>query len=188
GERQRHPRHGPHRSHGLDARCPCAPWRPLTRPAAVKPAIVIDHRGATDRELPPMNTHSGQGHGHGHGHDHHHHHHHPDHGQEAAPGPAGPPPAAGTVYTCPMHPEIRRDAPGTCPICGMSLEPLIPELEADDNPELRDFQRRFWWTLPLSAAVFVLAMFGHRLGWFGMATQSWIELVLSLPIVLWAGW
>ncbi|NIM42813.1 MAG: heavy metal translocating P-type ATPase [Hydrogenophaga sp.] len=99
-----------------------------------------------------------------------------------------PPPTDGTIYTCPMHPEIRRDAPGACPICGMSLEPLIPELEADDNPELRDFARRFWWTLPLTAAVFVLGMFGHRLQWFDMVTQSWIELVLSIPIVLWAGW
>ncbi|MCM3566232.1 copper-translocating P-type ATPase [Hydrogenophaga intermedia] len=87
-----------------------------------------------------------------------------------------------------MHPEIRRNAPGSCPICGMSLEPLIPELEGDDNAELRDFERRFWWSLPMTAAVFVLAMFGHRLNWFDMATQSWIELVLSVPIVLWAGW
>ena len=58
----------------------------------------------------------------------------------------------------------------------------------DENPELVDFQRRFWWTLPLTVVVTVLAMFGHRLGWFDMATQSWIELVLTLPIVLWAGW
>jgi Cu+-exporting ATPase len=70
----------------------------------------------------------------------------------------------------------------------MTLEPLMPDLDDDDNPELRDFQRRFWWTLPLTGAVFVLAMFGHRLEWFDMGTQSWIELVLSVPIVLWAGW
>jgi Cu+-exporting ATPase len=55
----------------------------------------------------------------------------------------------GTVYTCPMHPEIRQDGPGSCPICGMALEPEMPSLEDDDNPELRDFSRRFWWTLPL---------------------------------------
>jgi len=96
--------------------------------------------------------------------------------------------AAGTVYTCPMHPEIRQDHPGNCPKCGMSLEPVLPELDATENPELVDFQRRFWWTLPLTAIVTVLAMLGHRLGWFDMATQSWIELVLTLPIALWAGW
>ncbi|SHI54194.1 Cu+-exporting ATPase [Pollutimonas bauzanensis] len=69
----------------------------------------------------------------------------------------------------------------------MALEPLMPTLE-DDNPELADFSRRFWWTLPLTIIVTTLAMFGHQVGWFGMATQSWIELVLSLPVVLWAGW
>ncbi len=95
---------------------------------------------------------------------------------------------AGTIYTCPMHPEIRQDHPGNCPKCGMTLEPLLPELEETDNPELVDFTRRFWWTLPLTVVVTVLAMFGHRLGWFEMARQSWIELVLTLPIALWAGW
>ena len=94
--------------------------------------------------------------------------------------------AAASVYTCPMHPEIRQDRPGNCPLCGMALEPLMPELD-DDNPELRDFSRRFWYTLPLTAAVLVLAMFGERLNLMDMAAQSWVELVLSLPIVLWAG-
>ena len=95
---------------------------------------------------------------------------------------------ADASFTCPMHPEITRDGPGACPKCGMALEPVLPALGDGDNPELVDFRTRFWWTLPLTAAVFVLAMFGHRLGWFAMATQSWIELVLSLPVVLWAGW
>ena len=93
-----------------------------------------------------------------------------------------------TTYTCPMHPEVRQDHPGNCPQCGMTLEPVMPTLEDDDNPELRDFQRRFWWTLPLTAIVFVLAMFGHRLQWMAMGTQTWVELILSAPIVLWAGW
>ncbi|MDP3108563.1 copper-translocating P-type ATPase [Hydrogenophaga sp.] len=119
-------------------------------------------------------------------------HRHHEHRHAGSPGaPASPPvisPLEGTVYTCPMHPEIRQDHPGNCPKCGMTLEPLMPDLDDDDNPELRDFQRRFWWTLPLTGAVFVLAMFGHRLEWFDMGTQSWIELVLSVPIVLWAGW
>ena len=115
-----------------------------------------------------------------------HHHHHPAaHSQAAAP--AAPLPA-GTVYTCPMHPEIRQPNPGNCPKCGMTLEPVMPEAEEQDNPELADFQRRFWATLPLTVVVAVLAMAGHRLGWFDMAVQSWIELALSVPIVLWAGW
>ncbi len=96
--------------------------------------------------------------------------------------------AGTTVYTCPMHPQIRQDHPGNCPICGMTLEPVMPSLEEDENPELKSFTRRFWWTLPLTAVVTVLAMFGHQFGWFDMATQSWIELVLTLPVVLWAGW
>ena len=99
-----------------------------------------------------------------------------------------PPAITGTIYTCPMHPEIRQDHPGNCPKCGMTLEPLLPDLDDDENPELRDFQRRFWWTLPLTAIVFVLAMFGHRLQWMDMTVQSWVELVLAIPIVLWAGW
>src|SRR5688572_25339216 len=92
-----------------------------------------------------------------------------------------------TIYTCPMHPEIRQDHPGNCPKCGMALEPEMPALEEEENPELRAFARRFWWTLPLTVAVFVLAMFGHRLQWMDMRVQSWVELLLALPIVLWAG-
>ena len=86
-----------------------------------------------------------------------------------------------------MHPEVRRDHPGACPKCGMALEPEMPTLEEAENPELIDFRRRFFWTLPLTLVVTVLAMAGHRWQWIAPATQSWIELVLSLPIVLWAG-
>ena len=93
----------------------------------------------------------------------------------------------GTIYTCPMHPEIRQDRPGNCPKCGMALEPLMPGLDDEENPELEDFRHRFWWTLPLTAVVFILAMFGHRLGLMEASTQSWVELVLSTPVVLWAG-
>jgi Cu+-exporting ATPase len=110
----------------------------------------------------------------------------------ATPVPAAPvgvsAPLPGTIYTCPMHPEIRQDHPGNCPKCGMTLEPVLPSLEDEENPELADFQRRFWWTLPLTVVVTLMAMFGHRSGWMEMATQSWLELVLSIPIVLWAGW
>ena len=87
-----------------------------------------------------------------------------------------------------MHPEIRQSGPGTCPKCGMALEPVLPELEEQENPELRDFTRRFWWTLPLSVVVTVLAMAGHALMLFHGATQNWVELLLATPVVLWAGW
>ncbi|RZA07259.1 MAG: copper-transporting ATPase, partial [Proteobacteria bacterium] len=99
--------------------------------------------------------------------------------------PAAP---EGTIYTCPMHPEIRQPAPGNCPIFGMALEPLMPSLEDAENPELVDFRRRFWWTLPLTVAVFALAMFSHWLFPNGLPYQNWIELGLSTPVVLWAGW
>ncbi len=108
---------------------------------------------------------------------------HPNHGGHARPAPSAP---SGTIYTCPMHPEIRRDAPGNCPKCGMALEPLLPSLDADDHPELADFRRRFWWTLPLTLAVAVLAMGAPH--WFpqGLTGQHWIELALATPVVLWA--
>ena len=107
-------------------------------------------------------------------------------GTSAPPTPK--PAVPGAVYTCPMHPEVRQDHPAACPKCGMALEPEMPTLDEAENPELRDFKRRFFWTLPLTVIVTVLAMAGHRLQWFDMAVQSWIELVLTLPIVLWAGW
>ncbi|OGB15422.1 MAG: copper-translocating P-type ATPase, partial [Burkholderiales bacterium RIFCSPHIGHO2_12_FULL_65_48] len=87
-----------------------------------------------------------------------------------------------------MHPEVQQDHPGNCPKCGMTLEPILPTLDEGENAELVDFRHRFWWTLPLTVVVTFLAMVGHRLQWFEMATQSWIELVLTVPIVLWAGW
>ena len=107
--------------------------------------------------------------------------------QPAAQEQPVPPVPVGRVYTCPMHPEIRQDTQGACPKCGMALEPELPSLDEEENPELTDFTRRFWWTLPFTVVVTALAMLGHRLGWFGMQTQSWIELALSLPVVLWAG-
>ncbi|MFC4160571.1 copper-transporting P-type ATPase [Chitinimonas lacunae] len=91
------------------------------------------------------------------------------------------------IYTCPMHPEIRQDHPGTCPKCGMTLESILPVTDDEENHELRDFTRRFWWTLPFTLVVTVLAMFGHELSLFSVATQTWVELILSLPVVLWAG-
>ncbi len=96
--------------------------------------------------------------------------------------------SATSEYTCPMHPEVRQTGPGTCPKCGMTLEPVIPELEEDKNPELKSFTRRFWWTLPLTVIVTVLAMSSHVLMLFHGSLQNWIELALTTPVVLWAGW
>lgn len=98
------------------------------------------------------------------------------------------PAVAGTIYTCPMHPEIRLDHPGNCPKCGMSLEPLIPELENEDNSELTDFRRRFWWTLPLTVIVTAIAMLAHQFFHGGIPYQNWIEFAIATPVVLWAGW
>jgi Cu+-exporting ATPase len=83
----------------------------------------------------------------------------------------------GTIYTCPMHLEVRRAAPGICLKCGMMLEAEIPSLEDGENPELKDFRRRFISTLPLTVVVTVLAMAGPRAHWFDMVTQRWVQLV-----------
>jgi Cu+-exporting ATPase len=96
--------------------------------------------------------------------------------------------ASDTIYTCPMHPEVRQPAPGNCPKCGMTLEPVLPAVEERGDPELDNFLQRFWWTLPLTVLVTSLAMFGHQLFPHGLAGQSWIELALGSPVVLWAGW
>ena len=119
---------------------------------------------------------------HEHGHDRQHH--------AVKPPPPQPDAAApeGTIYTCPMHPEIRRTEPGNCPICGMTLEPVMPSLDDKENPELVDFRRRFWWTLPLTVVATLMAMFGHRLVHGGLPRQSWLELLLTAPVILWAGW
>ncbi|MGE5739865.1 MAG: copper-transporting P-type ATPase [Betaproteobacteria bacterium] len=101
---------------------------------------------------------------------------------------SGTAPLAVTIYTCPMHPQIRRPAPGSCPICGMALEPEMPSLEEEGNLELDNFTRRFWWTLPLTAVGVALAMGGHRFVPLSPRTMSGVELVLSAPVVLWAGW
>ncbi len=92
------------------------------------------------------------------------------------------------LFTCPMDPEIVQKGPGTCPICGMALEPMQPSLDEGPNPELVDFSNRFWKTLPLTLIVFVLAMGSHIHAFIPQNIQPWIELVLSLPVVLWAGW
>jgi len=109
-------------------------------------------------------------------------------------GKDGAPPApvdAGAVYTCPMHPEVRQIGPGSCPICGMALEPLDVTAEQGPNPELIDMTRRFWIGLALALPVFVLEMGGHIFGWHHAippTLSNWVQLVLATPVVLWAGW
>jgi Cu+-exporting ATPase len=106
-----------------------------------------------------------------------------------APSPAPVP--EGTIYTCPMHPEVRRSVPGHCPICGMGLEPAMPTAEAGPNPELADMTRRFWIALALSIPVVALEMGAHLTGLhlpLGQTISNWIELALATPAVLWAGW
>src|SRR6185437_9558358 len=83
---------------------------------------------------------------------------------------------AGAKWTCPMHPEIVRDAPGSCPICGMALEPMTVTAEEPENKELRDMTRRFWVSAVLTAAILVLSMGGFEL--------QWLELALATPVVL----
>ncbi|KON81331.1 heavy metal translocating P-type ATPase [Azoarcus sp. PA01] len=106
------------------------------------------------------------------------------------PAPAEPEAAAppGTEYTCPMHPEIRQIGPGSCPKCGMALEPVLPELEEGENPELADFRRRFWWTLPATVLVTLIAMSGGLFDPLLGAARPWVELLLAPPVVLWGGW
>ncbi|MFZ1103301.1 MAG: copper-translocating P-type ATPase [Hyphomicrobiaceae bacterium] len=98
---------------------------------------------------------------------------------------------AGAIYTCPMHPEIRQVGPGSCPICGMALEPVLATADAGPSPELADMTRRLWIGLALTLSVFVLEMGSHLTDlhmWLGSQTSNWIQLVLATPVVLWAGW
>lgn len=97
----------------------------------------------------------------------------------------------GTIYTCPMHPQIRQAGPGSCPICGMALEPEVATLDAPPNPELADMTRRFWIGLALSAPAVVLEMGGHLVGghgWVDPTLSNWIQLAFATPVVIWAGW
>src|SRR5436190_8535686 len=96
----------------------------------------------------------------------------------------------GTIYTCPMHPQIRQAGPGTCPICGMALEPEIAAAGAAPNPELADMTRRFWIGLALTAPVFVLDMGAHLFGehaWVDQTLSNFIQFAFATPVVLWAG-
>ncbi|MBV8538779.1 MAG: heavy metal translocating P-type ATPase [Alphaproteobacteria bacterium] len=102
---------------------------------------------------------------------------------------ASPPAAsAGAIYTCPMHPEVRQAGPGSCPICGMALEPELATADTGPNPELVDMRRRFWIALILAVPVVVLDMGGDMISALSPAASGWIQLVVATPVVLWAGW
>jgi Cu+-exporting ATPase len=110
-----------------------------------------------------------------------------------APKTAAPPAKPGAIYTCPMHPQIRQVGPGSCPICGMALEPVEVSAEAAPNHELHDMTRRLWVGAVLAAPLFILEMGGHipALGLHmlvPMQMSIWIQFVLATPVVLWAGW
>ena len=105
------------------------------------------------------------------------------------------PPASQRQYTCPMHPEIVQDGPGTCPTCGMALEPVQPSPEEGPDPELVAMQRRFWVGAALTVPIVIIAMAGlipsgtvmaflHE----NMEVLNWVQLVLATPVVLWCGW
>lgn len=95
------------------------------------------------------------------------------------------------VFTCPMHPDVRQIGPGSCPICGMALEPLVATENNSTNQELVDMTRRFWIGLIPASSVFALEMGGHATGltlWLGQQNSNWLQLLLATPVVLWAGW
>jgi len=104
---------------------------------------------------------------------------------------AAEPIAEGTIYTCPMHPQIRQVGPGACPICGMALEPELARADSGPNAELADMTRRFWIGLALALPVMVLEMGGHFVGphsWVDPTLSNYIQFAFATPVVLWAGW
>ncbi len=119
-------------------------------------------------------------------HDHTYHAHAP---AKATPAPAGDPSQVG--YTCPMHPQVRQMGPGSCPICGMALEPVLATAEQGESAELRHMTKRFWSGAALTVPVFALEMGGHLTNLshvLGQQMSNWIQLLLATPVVLWAGW
>jgi Cu+-exporting ATPase len=127
-------------------------------------------------------------------HDHHDHsaHDHSHHGHAPAVNKPAPPGDQSQVeYTCPMHPQVRQMGPGSCPVCGMALEPVLATAEQGESPELRDMTRRFWIGTTLTVPVFALEMGGHLTNLnhlLGQQLSNWIQLLLGTPVVLWAGW
>ena len=91
-----------------------------------------------------------------------------------------------TTYTCPMHPEIVRNEPGSCPICGMSLEPMMPSIDVEESHELTGFRHRFWWTLPMTLSIALISFFESKITFLSVPTLGWIQLGLTIPIIFWA--
>ena len=119
--------------------------------------------------------------------------HHHAHAHGAAPAKPAAAPAPGVKWTCPMHPEIVRDGPGSCPICGMALEPMTPTADQGPNPELVDMTRRLWVTAPLAFILLVVEMAQHVFGldllpFIEPRGQQFLQLALAAPAVLWGGW
>jgi len=118
---------------------------------------------------------------------------HAHHHAGAAPSAPAMAAVGGRRYTCPMHPQIVRDGPGSCPICGMALEPLLPSVAEEDDGEFRSMRRRFWLSLSMTAPLMLIAM---RELWLPDSLRrslaglpfDWIELILATPVVLWGGW
>jgi Cu+-exporting ATPase len=108
--------------------------------------------------------------------------------KEATPAPQA---GAEVIYTCPMHPEVRQPKPGSCPICGMALEPVTVTAESGESHEYKDMRRRFWIALVLTLPVFALEMGGHVLGLKHLVSAQmsvWVQMILATPVVLWCGW
>ncbi|UVC06852.1 copper-translocating P-type ATPase [Rhizobium sp. TH2] len=135
------------------------------------------------RDVKPSSSHA----------DHQHRHEQPHHGHGHADRRPPPPSHVleGTIYTCPMHPQIRQPGPGNCPICGMALEPEIATADQGPSAEYLDMRRRFWVGLVLAVPVLVLEMGGHLVDlhmFVDPKVSNWIQLLLATPVVLWAGW
>ncbi len=147
-------------------------------------------KGAHMHDPHSHDAHEHQAHHHEHhGHEHHAHHHHDAHAIEATM----PEQAAGVEYTCPMHPEIRQRGPGSCPICGMALEPVMPTAEDEADPELASMTRRFIVSVVLSVPLLFIAMGDMLPGapvsrLMSTSTRQWLELALALPVATWGAW
>ena len=119
-------------------------------------------------------------------------HEHHGHGPSADGAASTPAPGEVAEWTCPMHPEIRRPGPGSCPICGMALEPVMVTADSGPSPELADMTRRFWTGVALSIPVVILGMGGDLVPAIHDAipprVSAWLQLIFATPVVLWAGW
>ena len=148
------------------------------RPIISAPAAAAKNSSPTPRDFSREPAHAPAGPAH-------------EHAHHATARPRRSPRPPGAIYTCPMHPQIRQDHPGACPICGMALEPEVATEATGPSAELVDMTRRFWVALALSIPVFALEMGGHLVGPASVragSVSNWIQLALATPVALWAGW